>query len=54
MGAELTFNLVDGNVELFQIDELSEPTLELIIRRIEVGQVDKFAEFLGQLSCPQK
>ena len=29
----------------------AEPTLEPIARHIEVGQIDKFAEFLGQFSC---
>ena len=29
----------------------AEPTFKLIIRHIEVGQMDKFAEFLGQFAC---
>ena len=29
----------------------AEPTLELIARRIEESQIDKFAEFLGQFPC---
>ena len=32
----------------------AEPTLELIVRHIEVGQIGEIAEFLGQLACPKK
>ena len=29
----------------------AEPTFELITRYIEVGQIDKFTESLGQFAC---
>ena len=32
-------------------DQIGCSTLELIARHVEVGQIHKFSEFLGQLSC---
>ena len=39
---------------LMELSTGAEPTLELILRRVEVGQIDKFTEFLGQLACQKQ
>ena len=36
---------------LMELKPGAEPTLEVITAHIEVGQIDKFAEFIGQLAC---